>query len=155
MALEPLASTDDLATFLGIVDGFTEDEEPRAQMFVEFASTSVRAYAGKTFEDVDPLPDGIVQATVLCAARAWVNPHGATSQAAGPFSESLPTADLFALTDAEQALIDGSSSSPLGIWTLGTTRGPLETDRCLDDQHLLPTTGGAGMLTGPDWVSEL
>ena len=73
------------------------------------------------------IPDGIAHVVVAVAARLWVNPTGASSAGAAPFSSSWPVG--FALTAAEAEMVDAAMGSTRvrGLGTISTTRGPIET----------------------------
>jgi hypothetical protein len=137
MALLPLISTDQLAEWLGVE--FDESEAQRAAAFITAASTAIRNETNKTYvnDDGDALEfgsdlteDKVTTVAKIVAARVWNNPTGNIQETAGPFAETKgrDAAQVVYLTDADRKMLGKSTS--LGIWTLDTTRGSLETDRC-------------------------
>lgn len=126
MALPALASVSALSTWLGAA---IDDEDARAQAVLASASSLVRARAGENYVDTEgdlstDIPDGIVQATVMCAVRMWLNPSGADKSSTGPFAAEGLTHEL---NEAECNLVDAAigASRVRGIGTIQTTRSPL------------------------------
>lgn len=89
-----------------------------------------------THDDVHP------RAKLLADIKAknfYEHPTGATSETVGPLSERYldEVVEQFKLSDAEALLLaslvtpgeepDGDGTLDTGLWTLSTTRGPLET----------------------------
>lgn len=130
MALPPLATVDDLSTRLGqpIVD------EPQAEALLVYASTLVRAFAGRNWinpdGELDGVPDEIPPVVVEVVFRAVTNHLGVTQEATGPFSVSFgpDAAQRLYLNASDKAIIRHAIARPQ-VWTLATTRGDLETQR--------------------------
>jgi len=150
MPLPSLATTDDLADWLGVT---IEDDDDRAEAVLRHASTAVRVEAGanwmnSTGDALEGVPFGIPEIVVQVAARMWVNPSGATSQTTGPFSAEFTGLEL---TDGEKAAIAraistaGGAGAVTGLWTLQTTREDFETDTIY-----LPTTPDGGTIPAFD-----
>lgn len=124
MALPALAPVSDLATWLQLG---IESDDARAQACLATASTLVRARAGENYVDaegnlVEGIPDGIVQATVMAAARMWENPTSKSDTSSGPFSSGWRGG--LELNDAEKRLVDatGTPAAFGGLFTIPTTR---------------------------------
>lgn len=125
-----IAPLDDLETWLGQ----EIDDAARAEAILAAASTLVRTRTGQAWVDADGVRleevddddfEAVRTVVVQVAARVWLNPHGATQQTSGPFSESVAAwASLgLSLTDDERAMlpntVDGSRPA---LWTQATTR---------------------------------
>lgn len=148
--LPAFATIEDLAE--RIPGGIKEDDEPRAQAALISASTKIRAEAGKLWVDtegdlVDGIPDIIVEICLSSAKRAFDNPDETTSESIGTYSQTRSSPEAY-LNSWERRQIRRAAGST-GLWSLPTTRGPLETDR--DDTSYLPVVGGSPIpFTGPD-----
>jgi hypothetical protein len=106
----------------------------RAAAILSAASTLVTSRTGQAWVDADGIQletvddddfEAVKTVVVLVAARVWVNPHGATQQATGPFSESVAAwaASGLSLTEDEIAMLPISESTIRpALWTLATTR---------------------------------
>lgn len=72
--------------------------------------------------------DTVVMIVSRMVIRAVRNPDRVRSDALGPasFSYELDSADLY-LTDEDRRLLTNAPTAVAGLWTLGTTRGELET----------------------------
>ena len=132
------------------------DDETRAQAALDDVSTLIRQIAGKTWTndagdtlDTDLPP---IVFTVCCAAarRAYENPKNVRSELIDGYQDTLAgdTVGGVELTADERKLIEDAASiggTLAGLWTLGTTRGPLETAGpcdAWDAPVMLPTTDG-------------
>lgn len=152
MVLPAFASIDDLID-RGVVIA-DEDAETRAQAALDDVSTLIRTIAAKTWVTDDALdadlPDIVV--TVCCAAarRAYENPQNLRSEIYPNYTDVLAgdAPGGVALTADEERLIRGAGAdgSFSGLWTLGTTRGPLETGGPCDpyDAPIMLATDGTG-----------
>lgn len=127
MALPPLASVEDLASWLGVT--FEEDTPAitRAALVLDAASALVRAEAGRTWATGETLdedvPADVIAITLRVAANMWANPTGATQRSAGPFSESYGAG----LTDEDRTDL-GRYRGTSGLFTISTTRCDPETE---------------------------
>jgi GH24 family phage-related lysozyme (muramidase) len=127
--LPPLASLDQLEIRLG--DTLEGADAARAEGNLEDASALVRATARDDFVDEDEqlvdVPDIITSVTLSVAARAYRNPDGVRSEGIGDYQVTYAGfgAGIY-LTEAEQDLVK-QASRRLGVWSLATTRGELET----------------------------
>lgn len=120
MALSPLASVDDLATWLGVtLEGVAAE---RAGAVLDAASAMVRAEAGQDWDGTEA-PADVIALVIRVAANMWANPTGVSQQATGPFSVSYGSA----LSDADRDLL-GKHKPHGGLFTISTTRGCMETD---------------------------
>lgn len=139
MARPALATVDELQTALGEADPITDEDQ--AGSLLERASEIVRAEAHKTWlnDDEDDLsedlPGQIPGVVVSMVERASRNPTGTTQEQAGPFSRSFgpAAADRLFLTKWERKVIAEAAGQNVGLGTIGTTRGPLETSCAADD----------------------
>lgn len=128
------------------------DERRRAVALLEDAANILRAEFGRDWlnDDDTAVEDPVV--TTVCVAmatRAFDNPEGITSYTTGTYSETRQaTPNAVYLTDDERALLAKIASGTIsGVWTLGTTRGPVEMARRCGDTTFLDTVyagGGAG-----------
>lgn len=140
--LPPLASVDDLATWMG--PKFPIPSGPstaRAAAILAASSTLVRRFTGSTWVDEegelahgdDPvLWDAVAQVTIMVAERVWKNPDGETQAGTGPFSHTVEAWAALgcALRDDEKDLLGGTPGVP-GLGVISTTRGPIETGSVL------------------------
>lgn len=149
MARPSLADITELEARLGST--FTDPSAVLTQAEARLADASeiVRAYAGKTWltDDesalADDVPGAIPGVVASMVERATRNPGGITQETAGPFSRSFGSdaATRLFLTAAEKSVVRAAAGR-LGIATLSTTRGPLET-ACLSDGYYVDA-GGVG-----------
>lgn len=84
------------ATDLGIYLG-TEVDAARGQMLIDLALALASSI-------VSPVPEQAKAVILTSAGRAYVNPSGVTSQAAGPYQVSMPSAGVY-LTKTERAAL--------------------------------------------------
>lgn len=156
MSMPAFASVADLIA-RGVDIDIAEGEElsadqTRAQAALDDVSTLIRQAAGKTWvtdEEVDAdVPDIVF--TVCCAAakRAYDNPDNVRTDTYPDYTETL-AGDVVGgveLTDTEiKQVQQAAGNSAPGLWTLSTTRGPLETAGPCDEYDtpvLLPTDSG-------------
>lgn len=121
MALPPLASCDDLATWLG------SDVDPaRADAILSAASTLIRTHSGRVWVDAageaeatasDLQLEAVKVVAVHVAARVYQNPKGHIQQGTGPFSEAMSAwfSLGLALTDEEKSLLSGPAGPVPGL----------------------------------------
>lgn len=128
MALPPIVSADDLATWMGVE---TIDNEDRAEAILSAASTLVRTFGGRAWVDADGEPevdltetqvDAVKTVVKLVAERVYQNPRGVTQQSTGPFSRSVASWAAFglSLTDDEKVMLGGTGQD--GIPGLSSVR---------------------------------
>lgn len=127
--LAPLADIDDMAGWLGVAPSSLDPM--RAIAALNGASALVRERAGRTWED-EPVPDFVRTITVQVAVRILENPAGLESETAGAWTGRYGTSRL---TTEEATMLSGSRSTS-GLWTLGTTRGDLETVPVVVDEDI-------------------
>lgn len=150
MPLPALVTPDELEEWLGVQ--FSADELPRAAAFCAAASTRVRAYTHATYVDEEgdldsDIDEQVTLAAKLLAARTWQNPTGANNRSVGPFSEEYAEAlGVMVLSEAETDLLSSTAGSSLGLFTIGTTRGPLET------QYVCRSDYGSGVADGTQFL---
>lgn len=87
----PLATPDDLATFLGI----DSIDYARAALILQFAQS-------KCERVVSPIPADAIDIVVAVAARGFSNPEGVLSETVGPYTVQRGAANLY-LTRQERA----------------------------------------------------
>jgi hypothetical protein len=118
VALPRLASVDKLASWLGAT---IERDDRRAQEVLDAASGLVRAAAGQAWvtsdgELITDVPAVAVTVTLTAAARAWMNPAGASDQRTGPFGASWPTgAAGVMLTPDEREMLSALKGGVSGL----------------------------------------
>jgi len=98
-----VVSTDDLATFLGLTGNL---DTARAQQLLDLAVDLCTAV-------VNPLPSTALAVVLSAAGRAYSNPTGVTTEAAGPFQVTRPSAGVY-LTKSERSalrLLTGSGGA--------------------------------------------
>jgi len=123
--VDPLASLDDLAAWLGQpVDGL---DAARAGLILDTVSGVIRAEAGITWDGL-PVPPQVVGVAVSVAGRVYRNPTGAKQQTAGPFSASGADVGGIILTDDEKAVIRSAVGNTRGLWTQSITRNDCAAD---------------------------
>lgn len=126
MATAPLATTDDLQTWLGAT--FTGDEWARAELLLVAVSNLVRSHCRKTWE-TGTIPETVHPVVLTVAARVWRNPEAATSYSItnGPFGKSMtfsnPAAVGLYLGPDDKAALPAPAGSGGGLRVIGTTRG--------------------------------
>jgi hypothetical protein len=136
--LRPLVDTPELGHWLA--EDLAGSEE-RAQLVVQAASTRVRAETGRTWidedtDELDDIPDPVRIVTLMLAERLWRLPTGVSQESVGSYQVSyyMQAARGLVLTADERAMLGPSTLGPVqGLWTLGTTRGELETPPVWDD----------------------
>lgn len=126
MALPPLASADDLSTWLGVT--FSDLDRARATALLAATSTLARVTAQQTWVDdtghlVADIPDIAVVIVTQAAARVWPNPTGVASTGVGMATASFGKPYLL---DDEKELLEQLRSTSSGLWALPITRGHLE-----------------------------
>lgn len=143
MALVPLISVDDLETWLGEVI----DDPDRAELIVAGVSGVIRDETGLTWIDDDDhleeVPDGVRAIALQVAVRVWRNPVNASSQTTGPYMVVYDRTTGLGVTlteDERRSLGAHTDDLPIGIGTLSTTRGPIET---------------SALTCGPYWPEEI
>ncbi len=148
MALDPLATVEELEAWLGAeVPG---SSIARADAVLAAASTLVRSETGRPWVDAtgdpetfdehhDEIWDALRTVTLQCAGRVWRNPQGAVQTSTGPFADTFDrrAGEGLYLTSPEKSMLVtavgyATGGESTGLWTLGTTRGNLETARCVD-----------------------
>lgn len=119
----------------------------RAQAALDDVSAEIRAVAGKTWDGEDT-PDIVFTVCCSAARRAYENPSNLRSQSIDGYADTRDGTVIggVELTDDEKHKVQQAAggTSP-GIWTLGTTRGELETAWPFDPWEspvLLPTSDG-------------
>lgn len=76
---DPIASVDELSTYLGLGTGAAEDiDTDRATLILQLAHDKCEAV-------VSPVPDAAKGVELDVSARAYTNPSAETSQAPGPY----------------------------------------------------------------------
>jgi hypothetical protein len=120
MGLDPLATLDDLATFMGA--SLSAEDLARADSVLGVVSAVIRSEAGEDWTTI-PVPDQVRAVALAVAARAFRNPTGASYQTAGPFSANGADVGGIYLTPAEKDIIRGAVGNARGLWTQETTRG--------------------------------
>lgn len=123
-----LATVEDLEFAVGhaIDDGLREF----AEWVLRAASARVRSYTGCDWDDPDEVPESIRVVTVAVAARVYRNPGGYVQDTTGPFTVRLAerAGDGIYLTGDEREILDRyRCRSRPALWSLSTTRGPVET----------------------------
>ena len=130
MALPALADVDLLAERLG--SEVADLDNGQAEMMLEYASALVRSFAGRNWVDahgnLSGVPESIPGVVVEVVSRAVNNPSGATQETTGPFTVSWGpnAAQRMYLTASDRSIIRRAVQRP-HVWTLGTTRGQIET----------------------------
>lgn len=130
MALPPLAPVSDLAAWTGQT---IPSADPRAGAVLAAASALVRAYAQKTWIDVDgvtllAVPEDVAAVVVQVASRAWLNPNpNLKNWNKGPFAEGYFDAASLGLylsdVDKDALAIYRETGASTGLGTIGVTRG--------------------------------
>ena len=119
-----LAEVTDLAGFTG--DQIAADDL-RARAVLRMASSVVRAYAGRKWENVGDIPEAAQDVTLDVAARVWYNPTGVAQDAVDDANRRFPeqvAAEGFYLTASNKMVLDGLRHKPNGgLWTLGVEKG--------------------------------
>lgn len=115
MSSPPLASTDELETWIGspLVD------EDRAEAKLRAASALVRTYKGVTYLDGDgallEVPDNVWTVTLMVAERLLTGPTGAVQRQSdsidGYSTDTTYATNTGALNDVEKALLGGFPST--------------------------------------------
>ena len=131
MARPVLADIDELKARLG--SPLDAAQVIQAEARLADASEIVRAYAGRSWLDDDEtavadVPGQIPGVVASMVERATRNPGGITQESAGPFARSFgaeASARLY-MTKAEKMVVRAAVGK-LGVSTISTTRGPLET----------------------------
>lgn len=118
--------------------GYEVTDPAQAQARLEDASAIVRAYASKTWLDVDghliaDVPEDIAGVVAGMVERIIRNPDGAVAETAGPFQRQLGprAAERLYLSAMDKLVIDAAVASP-GLTTISTTRGLVETHTVRD-----------------------
>lgn len=135
--LPAFATVDDLE--LRLPQAISNVDRPRAQAALDDAASLIREAGGKdwvTDDDppvLDDPPDILLTICCRAALRSFVNPEGVSQEAAGPFSRSIANAssDVY-LTKNEVAQVRRAAGK-VGLGTIQTTRGDLETRPVLCD----------------------
>lgn len=142
MGRPAFATEEDVQARLAQPQPFTGPELAQVRARLDDASEIVRAYAGGTtwlndtgdaLEDAPPQFVGLVANMV---ARASANPEGVVQESAGPFARSFgaDAAQRLYLTQAERLMIRQAGGFS-GLYTIATTRGPIETGRDCNAYH--------------------
>lgn len=127
MASRALAEVVDLAGWLGRE---ISDLDPRARAVLSHASTRVRTYAQKTWDD-ETIPDVVRDVTVRVAARAWRNPEDLDSVTLDDGTKRWGSVRGLALTDEDRADLEqfrSKAALPSGLGVVGTYRGDAVID---------------------------
>lgn len=120
--MDPLASTDQFADWLGVT--LTGSDLTRADAILVAASSLVRSEAGRTWEG-ETVPDDVAAVVLQAAERKYRNPGGETQKTVGDVSVSYSSGVAVGLylTDDEKIIVrryrDAGSG---GLWTLRTSR---------------------------------
>lgn len=148
MALPPLVALYEFETWASrpVSNG------ARAEAIIAAASTLVRTHSGRMWvdaagdveEDVTELQLDAAKTVVLqLADRVYFNPSGDTQNSTGPFQRSVAAwySSGLVLTDEDKAML-GPTASVLGLGTISTTRGPVETPSvCWENDDTMPVFG--------------
>lgn len=139
MARPALATRSDLEARLGATLPVSQYLQADARL--ADASEIVRAYAGKTWlneagDALEGVPEQIAGVVASMVERATRNPDGTTAETAGPFSRSFGVAasDRLYMTKSEKMVVRAAAGR-LGLGSISTTRGPLET-ASVDDPYM-------------------
>ncbi len=117
-----------------VVGRFLTDILPRVNTLIVLASALVSDEMGYAVDPV-PIPSEVTAVTTGVVARAIFNPSGATQDTTGPFSATWQGAQVgIYLTESERSRLARMLGGRRGLWTLGTTRGDVETTRWVYDQ---------------------
>lgn len=135
LALPAFVTLDDLDERL---PGGVGDDVARAQAALEDAAALIRTETGKAYIDAQgalDLPSGddgwradaLRRVNLSAAIRALANPEGVTQEQIGNYSYQVGNAspDVF-LTASEKRAVKRAAGQ-LGLASVSTTRGPLET----------------------------
>lgn len=127
--LAPLATVQDLADWVGEA---IEAEDPQALAYLRAASAVVRSYTGRDWVGEDgqaEAPGAVSTVVVQVAARVWRNPDGYIQDTTGPFTVrwSERIAEGIFLTAGEEDMLAPHRRGRPAVWSLPTTRGPVET----------------------------
>lgn len=170
--LPPFIEAPILGLWLGVE--FTDADIAKAEAIIASASTLVRTETGRAWVDADgnlvtaasfdahgdEILEALRDVTQSVAGRVWRNPGGITSETTGPFTVTynVEQAQGLYITDTEgrqlaQAVAWATGSAARGVWTLGTTRGDLETARGYGTDDIFLDTIPSGdpiVWAGPD-----
>jgi len=124
--MEPLATVTDLANWTG--DSIPADDA-QALAILRAASSRVRVHCGRDFDSDSGVPAAVSDVVVGIAARVWRNPEGYIQDTTGPFTVRWTerVAEGVFLTGDERETLAAFRTTRRGIWTMPTTRGPVET----------------------------
>lgn len=108
-----------------------------ADLVIEAVTTLLRLYGAEAWT-AETIPPRARDIGYVVARNYYLNPGLLRSETTGPITETRAESVLqgIELTDAQKAELNSMASTgdvtPDGIWTLGFTRGPVETDRLND-----------------------
>lgn len=110
-----------------------------ADLIIEGVTTLLRQYGDATWVQ-STLPKRARDIGYIVAKNFYLNPRQLRQETTGPLQESLDASVLTGLDFTEDqkaeiaSLANGPGDGPVdGLWTLGTTRGPVETNQT--DRH--------------------
>jgi hypothetical protein len=130
--LPAFASTDDLDVRLP--GGLNASDEDRAQAALDDASALIRSEAGIDWVDDDALrTDFPAVLRVICitaARRELENPDGIISETIDGYSQRLANASTGVYLTPKEVRVVRRCAGRSGLWSLGTTRGVVETPAC-------------------------
>lgn len=129
MELPPLADLDDVEAVLGA----KVDNPDYGEWLIRYASSLVRRETGCTFVDADntlldtPAVHDVRDVVIGMIKRAVDNPEGVTQDTTGPFTVSFGSdAAQRVYLIAGDRIVLAALRCRGGLWTLPTTRGPIE-----------------------------
>lgn len=146
MALPTFATLEELDA--RIPGGIDQSDMDRALAALDDVSDLIRAEAGKDWVDdqgelVDDVPGVLRVIAITAARRELANPDGVISESIDGFSHRLANASTGVYLTPVEAKRVRRASGRSGVWSLGTTRGLVEThgDSGLGDDVYLDVVG--------------
>lgn len=138
--LPPLATVEDLAEWVGEE---VPNDDAQALAYLAAASAVVRSYTGRRWVDdagQADAPAEVRTVVVQVAARVWRNPDGYIQDTTGPFTVrwSERIAEGIYLTAGEEDMLAPHRRGRPAVFTLSTTRGPVETGTVATPGSLRP-----------------
>ena len=141
MELKRLAQVAELANYIGEAISYSTDVK-QAESFLDAASSLVLSHAGEPGWTDQDVPQVAKFAVLACAARAYTNPDGWTSEAVDDWRGSgrkVEEAGLYLTASERASLARFRPRRPFG--TVSTTRDPELVGR-----GFVPTPDGAPIL---------
>jgi hypothetical protein len=116
--LDPAVVVDDLRTYLGLTpEAF---DGPRAVLVVALAVTRAQAY-------LNPVPEAARAIILDVATRGFTNPTGTRSEAAGPFSRTFSTSEVYLTAGEREELLLLAQTAAGASRAFTITPGPAVT----------------------------